>query len=160
MTGPDLATSVVIAAESPLQDEVRSLVRALNETTLALTPREHTHHMTVEQMAEPDTTVFVARVGGRAVGMGALRRHGGGLGEVKRMYTLPSYQGRGIGRAILASIEQRARDEGFTRLVLETGSNFDAAMHVYDRTGFSPCGPVLDYPASPWTAFYEKSLTV
>ncbi len=151
--------SCEIAVESPLSDDVRALVAALNETTLALTPREHTHHMTVEQMAQPDTTLYVARDEGRAVAMGALRRHCDGVAEVKRMYTLPSHRGRGLGRAILARIEALAREEGFARLVLETGSNFEAALHVYDGAGFAACGPVLDYPPSAWTAFYAKALT-
>ena len=42
--------------------------------------------------------------------MGALRRHGGGLGEVKRMYTRPrDAAGRGSARRILAAIEATAR---------------------------------------------------
>jgi putative acetyltransferase len=90
--------------------------------------------------------------------MGALRRHAGGVGEVKRMYVKPDAQGRGVGGAILARIEQLARDEGLTRLVLETGSNFDAARRVYERGAFRPCEQVLDYPPSVWTAFYQKAL--
>ena len=43
--------SIVIAVETPLSDDVRGLVAGLNETTLRLTPREFTHHLTVEQMA-------------------------------------------------------------------------------------------------------------
>jgi putative acetyltransferase len=148
--------SFAIAIESPLSDDVRALVAALNETTLALTPREHTHHMTVDQMAQADTTLFVAREDGRAAAMGALRRHGAGIGEVKRMFTLPAHRGRGVGRAILARIEQLARAEGLARLVLETGSNFEAACRIYERAGFATCGPVLDYPPSAWTAFYAK----
>ncbi len=138
---------------------MRALVRGLNETTLKLTPAEHTHHISVEQMAQADTTLFVAREDGRAVAVGALRRHAGGIAEVKRMYTLPSHQGRGLGRAILQRIEALAREEGFQRLVLETGSNFEAACHLYDIAGFAPCAPVLDYPPSAWTAFYAKALT-
>ena len=151
--------SVTIAVESPLQDEVRALVQALNEFTWTLTPREHCHHLTVEQMAEPSTTVFIARDDGQAVAMGALRRHPNGYGEVKRMYTAPTHRGKGLGRAIVARIEQLARESGCTRLVLETGSNFDAALTVYRQSGFEPCEPVLDYPPSPWTAFYAKPLT-
>lgn len=148
----------VIAIESPLSDDVRALVAALNQTTLALTPAEHTHHMSVEQMAQPDTTLFVAREDGRAVAMGALRRHDDGVAEVKRMYTLPAHRRRGLGRAILQRIEALAREEGFTRLVLETGANFEAALHVYERAGFAPCGPLLDYPPSEWTAFYARTM--
>ena len=147
-----------VAAESPLQDDVRALVQALNAYTYELTPAEFRHHMTVEQMAAADTTVFIARdESGAAVGMGALRRHEG-AGEVKRMFVAPSTRGSGFGGAILAEIEKLARAEGFPKLVLETGSNFDAAKRVYERAGFVTCDAVLDYPASPWNAFYEKEL--
>ena len=147
-----------VAAESPLQDDVRALVQALNAYTYELTPAEFRHHMTVEQMAAADTTVFIARdESGAAVGMGALRRHEG-AGEVKRMFVAPSTRGSGLGGAILAEIEKLARAEGFPKLVLETGSNFDAAKRVYERAGFVTCDAVLDYPASPWNAFYEKEL--
>ncbi len=147
-----------VAAESPLQDDVRALVQALNAYTYELTPAEFLHHMTVEQMAAADTTVFIARdESGAAVGMGALRRHEG-AGEVKRMFVAPSTRGSGLGGAILAEIEKLARAEGFPKLVLETGSNFDAAKRVYERAGFVTCDAVLDYPASPWNAFYEKEL--
>lgn len=148
-----------IATESPLQDDVRVLVQALNEFTFELTPAEFRHHMTVEQMAQADTTVFIARdASGVAVGMGALRRHEG-AGEVKRMFVAPSTRGGGLGGAILAAIESLARAEGFKKLVLETGSNFDAAKRVYERGGFVTCDAVLDYPPSAWTAFYEKTLS-
>jgi len=147
-----------VAAESPLQDDVRALVQALNAYTYDLTPAEFRHHMTVEQMAAADTTVFIARdESGAAVGMGALRRHEG-AGEVKRMFVAPSTRGSGLGGAILAEIEKLARAEGFPKLVLETGSNFDAAKRVYERAGFVTCDAVLDYPASPWNAFYQKTL--
>ena len=152
--------SVGISVETPLSDDVRRLVAALNETALKLTPREFTHHLTVEEMAGPDMTLFVARVDGEAVAMGALRRHPGGIGEVKRMYTMPDYQGQGIGARILAEIEAQARCEKLTSLALETGNNFDAALHLYRRAGFEACGPLLDYPATPYTAFFQKSLSL
>jgi putative acetyltransferase len=151
-------SAVSISVESPLQDEVRALVAALNEHAFKLTPAEFCHHMTVEQMSDPNTTLFIARDDGAAVAMGALRRHGDGIAEVKRMYTLPSHRGQGLGRAIVAEIEKLARAEGFARLVLETGSNFDAAKHVYESAGFKPCDALLDYPPSAWNAFYEKPL--
>ncbi len=103
---------VTIAVETPLQDDVRRMVAMLNETLLALTPREFCHHLTVEQMAGPDTTLFIARDDGKAVAMGALKRHGGGMGEVKRMYTIPDRQGAGLGGRILGEIEGLARREG------------------------------------------------
>jgi putative acetyltransferase len=148
-----------IATETPLQDDVRALVAALNAWTLERTPREFTHHLTVEQMAEPSVTLFVARdADGSTLGMGALKRHEGGVGEVKRMFVRPEAQGRGVGGAILGRIEALAREQGCARLVLETGSNFDAARHVYERAAFQPSEPVLDYSPSAWTSFYAKEL--
>ena len=114
--------------------------------------------MTAEQMAQPDTTVFLARDDGTAVACGALRRHADRTGEVKRMYTRPSHQGRGIGGRILAEIEALAHKEGFERLVLETGDRHPAAWRVYERAGFVRCGRVLDYPDSPHSVFYEKAV--
>ena len=149
---------VEIGVETPLQDDVRALVAELNTALLELTPPEHCYHLTVEQMAGHDTTVFVARDGGLAVGCGALKRHEAAVGEVKRMYTRPSHRGHKIGAQIVARIEGLARQEGLKRLVLETGDRHPAAWTVYERAGFSRCGPVLDYPDSEWSVFYEKSL--
>ncbi len=150
---------MAVAVESPLTDEVRALIAELNAALLALTPPEHCYHMTVEQMAGPETTVFVARQEGRAVACGALRRHAGGIGEVKRMYTRPEFQGRGIGGEILNSIHDVAVREGITRLVLETGHRHPAAWRVYERAGFVRCGSVLDYPDTSFSVFYEKRLS-
>ena len=149
---------VAIAVETPLQDEVRVLVSELNAVLVELTPPEHCHHLTVEQMADAATTVFIARVDGAAVACGALKRHADGIGEVKRMYTHPSYRGRKIGEQIVARIEATARAEGLKRLVLETGDRHHAAWKVYERAGFTRCGPVLDYPDVTWSVFYEKAL--
>ena len=149
---------ITIAVECPLQDDVRALIADLNAYLLSLTPPEGCHHLTVEQMAGPDTTVFVTREAGKAIACGALKRHSGGIGEVKRMWTNPAYQGRGIAGQVLGRITALAVKEGFTKLVLETGDRHPAAWRVYERAGFKRCGPVLDYPDVHWSVFYEKEL--
>ena len=152
--------AVTVEPESPLQDEIRELVRQLNVYLLSLSPPEACYHMTVEQMAEPPTTLFVARdETGRAVGIGALRREGNGVGEVKRMYTLPEIRGQRVGGALLDHIITLARNEGIDHLVLETGDRHPEAWRLYESRGFTRCGPVLDYPESRWSVFYEKLLT-
>jgi putative acetyltransferase len=149
---------ITIAVETPLQEEVRALIAELNATLLELTPPEFCFHMSVDEMAEPSVTVFVARDDGAAVACGALKRHAGGIGEVKRMYTRPSHRGQRIGALLVAEIEALARREGLKQLVLETGDRHPAAWTVYERAGFTRCGPVLDYPDSKWSVFYEKPL--
>jgi putative acetyltransferase len=153
--------AITISVETPLQDDVRAMVADLNATMIPLTPREFQFQLTAEQMADPSVTVFVARdETGRHVGMGSLKVHGDGLGEVKRMFTLPEVRGQRIGSQLLQRIEQLAAEKGLTRLVLETGEapGFEAAYRVYERGGYSRCGAVLDYPDSGYSRFYEKKL--
>lgn len=153
--------AVTIAQETPLQDEIRALVAELNAYMMPLTPREFQFQMTVEQMAESATTLFVARnANGRAIGMGALKEHDEDLGEVKRMYTLPEVRGERVGAQLLGYIENLAREKGLSRLVLETGEapGFEPAWRLYERGGFTVCGAVLDYPDSGYSRFYEKKL--
>jgi putative acetyltransferase len=154
--------TITIRQETPLQDDVRELVRLLNEHLLPLSPVEFQFKMTVEQMAGADTTVLVARdEAGRAVGMGALKVAADGQGEVKRMYTRPEVRGQRVGSALLDAITALARDKGISHLMLETGTGpgFDGAHRLYTRSGFTPRGPFFDYPDSEWSAFFEKHLT-
>jgi putative acetyltransferase len=152
---------VSIAVETPLQDDVRAMVAELNAILIPLTPREFQFQLTVEQMADPSLTLFVARNEvGQAVAMGALKEHGGGVGEVKRMYTRPVVRGQRVGSAILRRIEALARERRISRLVLETGEaeGFEPAYRIYERGGFRTCGAVLDYPDSGFSRFYEKKI--
>jgi putative acetyltransferase len=151
--------TVTIRQETPLQDDVRELVALLNEHLLPLSPIEFQFKMTVEQMAGADTTVFVARdEAGRAVGIGALKIADKGEAEVKRMFTRPEVRGQRVGVALLEAITGLARQKGVRHLMLETGtgSGFDDAHRLYSRSGFTPRGPFFDYPASEWSAFFEK----
>ena len=152
-------TEFRVEQENPLGPAVREMIAELNAHLLTLTPAEHCYHMTAEQMAEPATTVFIARAtDGRALGMGALRREGGGIAEVKRMFTRPEARGKHAGSAILDRIIDLARREGISRLVLETGDRHPEAWRLYESRGFTRCGPVLDYPDNQWSVFYEKPL--
>ena len=153
-----MATSIAI--ETPLQDDVRELVRELNAYLQPLSPPEFQFQMTVEQMADPKTTVFVARdEAGRAVGMGALKVESDGLAEVKRMFTRPEVRGQRVGVALLEAITELARQRGIAHLMLETGdvAGFEPAHRLYTKAGFTRCGAFLDYPDSEYSAFFEKS---
>ncbi|MES0882500.1 GNAT family N-acetyltransferase [Roseibium sp. SCP14] len=152
------AASTSIAIESPLSDDMRAMIGELNAILRSLTPEEANYSMTAEEMAGSETTLFVARVDGKAAACGALHRHGDAIGELKRFYSRPSYRRHGLARQILSAITERAIEEGFTELVLETGHNYKAARRLYEKAGFNECGPVLDYPESPYSVFYSRSL--
>lgn len=152
---------VSITIETPLQDDVRELVAELNAYLRPLSPPEFQFQMTVEQMADSKTTLFVARdEAGRAVGMGALKLETPELAEVKRMFTRPAVRGRGVGKALLEQIVALAAGKGVRELKLETGEGpgFEPAHRLYERSGFARCGAFLDYPDSGHSAFFEMRL--
>ncbi len=158
--------AVSIAIETPLQDEVKSLVTALDAHLAPLAPAEFNFGLDVDEMADADTTVFVARnADGKAVGIGALKQigeyEGQHLGEIKRMYTDPAVRGQRIGSALLEAIQTSALSLGIERLVLETGvgEGLAAAVRLYENHGFTECGAVLDYPDSGYSRFFEKKLS-
>jgi GNAT superfamily N-acetyltransferase len=52
----------------------------------------------------------------------------------------PEVQRRGFGRAILLALEQRARELGYGRLVLDTTTRQQAAIALYQNNGFVQTG--------------------
>jgi GNAT superfamily N-acetyltransferase len=72
----------------------------------------------------------------RVVGMGAVRRLEDGVGEIKRMYIQPEFQGRGLGKEMMTRLEWKARELGYLTLRLDTAWFLEAAVHVYRRAGF------------------------
>jgi putative acetyltransferase len=56
--------------------------------------------------------------------------------ELRKMYFLPEARGIGAGTAMMRRCLEAARDAGFTRCYLETLAGMDAAMRLYERSGF------------------------
>jgi GNAT superfamily N-acetyltransferase len=73
--------------------------------------------------------------GERLIGCAGWRRHGEDA-ELKRMYTAKAARGRGLGRRMLATIEDSARAAGCQRLILETGDRQPEAIALYESAGY------------------------
>jgi hypothetical protein len=73
---------------------------------------------------------------GRAVACGGYKEYAPGTAEIKRVFTKPECRGRGYGRAVMGALEQRARAQGYARLILETGRILQAAFRIYTSLGF------------------------
>ena len=83
--------------------------------------------------------------------------------EVKRMYTRPAARGRGVAKALLYRIEDEARRANKSVLRLETGTDQQEAIGLYERMGFRPRGPFGPYAMMPankieTSLFFEKEL--
>jgi GNAT superfamily N-acetyltransferase len=58
--------------------------------------------------------------------------------EIKKMYTVPTYRGTGLGRRIIARLEEAAERTGARRIILETGIRNTAALSLYGGLGYRP----------------------
>lgn len=118
------------------------------------------HAMARDALRGPDVRFWSAWDGETLLGFGALKTVDKNQGEVKSMHVAEAARGRGVGRALLATIEAAARDLGWGRLSLETGSMayFEPARRLYARAGFEACGPFGAYRVDPNTLFMTKTL--
>ena len=86
--------------------------------------------------------VLVGVLDADAVGIGALRRIDQDTAELKRMRVSPSRQRQGLGRQMLHALEARARarDRGYTTVVLDTSDRQTAAIGLYQAHGYLETG--------------------
>jgi putative acetyltransferase len=149
-----------IAVEAFDSHDAHRLVAALDASLTDLYPPEQRFgpNLKAEQLEDGRGTFVVAREAGRAVGCGAIRLLDPTTAEVKRMYVEPEDRGKGVGSAVLASLEAAARQLGAQRVVLETGVHQEAAISLYRRTGFTPVDCWGEYASSPTSVCFEKHL--
>lgn len=71
-----------------------------------------------------------------AVGIGAYKEFEPNVAEIKRMYTVPDYRGKGIAMAIVTELEVWAKEENYTTSILETGYLQLDAIGLYQKLGY------------------------
>lgn len=94
-----------------------------------------------DSLRDPDTTVFVAEGrGGRIVGMATVgtRTHFTGQIDayVGELAVAPRHTRSGIGRNLMAAVEQRAVAHGYACVTLETGAANHVARAFYQSLGY------------------------
>jgi N-acetylglutamate synthase-like GNAT family acetyltransferase len=98
---------------------------------------------------------YLVEFDGVVIGMGALDKIRKKAGAIKRMYIRPSYQGKGIGKALLQQLLQKAKEFGYNSVYLETALSFTAAQHLYRSFGFIECDayPETEIEPESWSKF-------
>jgi DNA-binding MarR family transcriptional regulator/GNAT superfamily N-acetyltransferase len=98
------------------------------------------------EVRPPAGAFLVARLNGDAVGCGAVKHQPGGPTDIKRMWVAESARGLGIGRRLLASLEQLARDSGAPVARLETNRALVEAIAMYRSAGYREVPAFNDEP--------------
>ena len=68
------------------------------------------------------------------VGCGAIKGYDGETAEIKRMFVIPEFRGKGYASAILNELEQWAKKLQFKKVILETGTGQKEAIKLYRKT--------------------------
>jgi DNA-binding MarR family transcriptional regulator/GNAT superfamily N-acetyltransferase len=95
-------------------------------------------------LAEPSGLLLLARLHGEPVGCGALKFHGTEPAELKRMWVANRARGLGLGRRLLAELEDQARRHGATEVRLETNQALTEAITLYRSAGYAEVSAFSD----------------
>ena len=145
----------VIAIEDPRAADVRELLEAHLAFARASSPPCAVHALELDGLAGPGVTFFTCRRGGELLSVAALRELDRCHAEIKSMHTAREARGQGVGRAMVEHLLECARQRGYERVSLETGSQdaFAPARALYAQAGFQVCEAFGDYAPSEHSAF-------
>lgn len=127
--------------------------------------------MDAVQFVPPSGLFVVGYIGHTPVACGGWRARDGedgrpdpvlrpGDAELKRLYVDPAHRGRGVGRLVLAHLEESAAAAGRRRMVLETGTRQPEALALYARTGYAPIEGFGMYRCEPGSRCFARDLPV
>lgn len=76
-----------------------------------------------------------------------------GIAELQKLYSDSRFAGQGVSYRLIAVIEEAAKQAGYRQLYLESRHELQAALHVYEKAGFTrldappkdPSHAVMDY---------------
>lgn len=130
----------IIPYTPPLQPFFESINKAWVSKYFSLEPFD------IEQLEHPEETILAkggeiifAKFGHKIFGTVALIPKHNGDWEMIKMGVTESAQGKGIGLALGKKILEIARDKAAKRVVLYTNSKLEAAVHLYEKLGFTHC---------------------
>lgn len=108
------------------------------------------------ELVPPSGYMLLARLDGKPLGCGAVKRLGRGVAEIKRMWVAPASRGLGIAQRLLEALEARARQLGCSRVRLDTNHSLTEARALYARNGYRE---IADYNGNPFADhWFEKRL--
>lgn len=149
-----------IETDDLARPEVLALLREHLAHMHEMSPPESVHALDVSKLRSPDITFWTVWEDDTLLGCGAFRELDATQGEVKSMRTPNVLRRKGAGRAVLAHIIDVAKQRGYTRLNLETGSaeGFKPALRLYEGMGFVRSGPFGEYRDDGFKVFMTLPL--
>lgn len=106
------------------------------------------------EYSPPAGCMLLARISGQFVGCVALRSLGKSISEMKRLYVIPEYRGKNIGRKLALAVIEEARRSGYKHMRLDTVTSMKEARALYVSLGFYPIEAYCNNPLGQ-AEYYE-----
>ena len=102
--------------------------------------------------------VVLALEGDRAVAGAGFKAFDPASVELKRVFVHPDYRRQGVARQLIGLLEQRARERGYSRMLVETGKAMLGAQQLYAALGYRVCENFPPYVGNPHSVCLKKIL--
>ncbi|MBU2877498.1 MULTISPECIES: GNAT family N-acetyltransferase [Aliiglaciecola] len=140
-----------IKLEKPISAQLIALLKAHHQEMFEHSPPESVHALDESKFNADDLTFWGLWQQDELAGCGALKVLSAKHAEIKSMRTSKAFLRQGIAAKILTHLIREAKQRGYHRLSLETGSMefFAPARALYAKNGFIECSPFADYVEDP-----------
>lgn len=157
-----------------VRGQLRELLSEFHDLLVTLGVPSDANHSLDKEIAELHSKFAMFLVATRAVpgavpggggievlGCIALMDLGGGVCEMKRLFVRPCGRRTGAGIALCKALLEAAAFDGYTLMKLGTLERLSGACDLYERLGFTACGPYRVHRLTePDTRYYERATTL
>lgn len=107
--------------------------------------------------AEPEGSIFLAKVNGQPAGCIALWKLEEGVCEMKRLFVKPEFQGLGLGKQLVNILLEEAKNKGYIKMKLDTLRRLQSANYLYKSLDFIETLPYNFNPEED-IVYFEKAI--
>jgi len=126
--------NISIAEEDINSSDATALIEELSRELGRITGDSGQSSFTNTDLDIPRSLFVIARENGEANGCGAFREISTDIAEIKRMYARKKSDG--IGHKILHHLEEKAKELGYSKVILETRKCNERAVMFYLKNGY------------------------
>lgn len=147
----------------PSSTAAASLIALSDAYMAALYPAESNHLESIAALSSKDVHFIGCHVDGQLAACGAVKKMVDEIeqvayGEIKRVFVMEEFRGRGLSRQVMQALEAHLLGQGIGIARLETGIRQPEALNLYARLGYTRRDIFGDYAKDPLSVFMEKQL--
>lgn len=147
--------NIYITEKSILDKDAQILICELNSVLKEITGADGTASFSFSDVETEESAFLIAYIDEKPTGCGAFRKISNDVAEIKRVYARRNNVG--IGSKIVEALEDKARNLGYKKIVLETRVQNKRAIEFYKKLGYQQCDAYGKYIGKSYAYCFEKN---